>query len=141
MQQVNVYIETDSTSPRAAKRKYGYVLECMARGQTVTREGFGEVNGTYNAATLEGLKEALGRIREPCEIHIHTENGYVLNMVDNCLRKWQESGFVNGKGKPVANKEEWEIIGNLLKKQIVKTKHGTHIYARWLKREMKARKN
>ena len=38
MRRVDIYIETDSTSPRPHVRKYGYVLECDLRGRPVTRE-------------------------------------------------------------------------------------------------------
>lgn len=39
MQQVKIYIETDSASPKATEKYYGYVLEVMVSGQAVTREG------------------------------------------------------------------------------------------------------
>lgn len=34
MQQVKIYIETDSSSPKATEKHYGYVLEVMVSGQT-----------------------------------------------------------------------------------------------------------
>ena len=40
MQQVKIYIETDSSSPKATEKHYGYVLEVMVSGQAVTREGY-----------------------------------------------------------------------------------------------------
>lgn len=33
MQQVKIYIETDSSSPKATEKHYGYVLEVMVSGQ------------------------------------------------------------------------------------------------------------
>lgn len=87
MRRVDIYIETDSTSPRPHVRKYGYVLECDLRGRPVTREGFGQTEGTYNQSVLIALAEALVRIKQPCEIHIHSGNEFVLNMVDNNLNK------------------------------------------------------
>ncbi len=65
MQRVDIYIETDSTSPRPQARKYGYVLECDLRGRPVTREGFGRTEGTYNQAVLTALSEALARSDSP----------------------------------------------------------------------------
>lgn len=62
MRRVDIYIETDSTSPRPHVRKYGYVLECDLRGRPVTREGFGQTEGTYNQSVLIALAEALVRI-------------------------------------------------------------------------------
>ena len=139
MQRIDIYIETDSTSPRTLARKYSYVLECELRGRPVTREGFGQTEGTYNQSVLTALTEALARIKQPCEIHIHSGNEFVLNMVDNNLSKWAAGGFVTGKGKPVAKREEWETIWNLLKGPMTVTEHGGHAYSGWLKNEMERR--
>lgn len=38
MQQVKIYIETDSSSPKATEKHYGYVLEVMVFGQPVEEE-------------------------------------------------------------------------------------------------------
>lgn len=38
MQQVKIYIETDSSSPKATEKHYGYVLEVMVSGQAVTMD-------------------------------------------------------------------------------------------------------
>ena len=62
MQRIDIYIETDSTSPRTLARKYSYVLECELRGRPVTREGFGQTEGTYNQSVLTALTEALAPV-------------------------------------------------------------------------------
>lgn len=139
MRLVNIYIETDSVSPRAMPRKYGYVLECEVHGRPVTREGFGQAESTYNQAVLTALAEALSRIREPCEVHIHSRNDYVLNMIDINLYKWAAGGFLSSSGKPVAGKEEWEKVWELLKGQMTVTVHGSHSYSGWLHGEMERR--
>lgn len=139
MQRVDIYIETDSTSPRPQARKYGYVLECELRGRPVTREGFGQTEGTYNQSVLTALTEALARIKQPCEIHIHSGNEFVLNMVDNNLSKWAAGGFLSSCGRPVANREEWERVWNLLRGQLTVTEHGSHAYTGWLRTEMERR--
>lgn len=139
MRRVNIYIETDNISPRAMIRKYGYVLECDVHGRPVTREGFGQAEATYNQAVLTALAEALARIRKPCEIHIHTRNDYVLNMIEVNLSKWAAGGFLSSSGKPVAGKEEWEKVWELLKGQMTVTVHGSHPYSGWLQSEMERR--
>ena len=40
MYQTKIYITTDSSSPKATEKHYGYVLECMVGGEAKTREGF-----------------------------------------------------------------------------------------------------
>lgn len=61
MQQVKIYIETASSSPKATEKHYGYVLEVMVSGQAVTREGFGKITGTYHQTVLTALAKALDR--------------------------------------------------------------------------------
>ena len=64
MQQVKIYIETDSSSPKATEKHYGYVLEVMVSGQAVTREGFGKITGTYHQTVLTALESLRQRCRE-----------------------------------------------------------------------------
>lgn len=65
MQQVKIYIETDSSSPKATEKHYGYVLEVMVSGQAVTREGFGKITGTYHQTVLTALAKALDGSTSP----------------------------------------------------------------------------
>jgi hypothetical protein len=82
MQQVKIYIETDSSSPKATEKHYGYVLEVMVSGQAVTREGFGKITGTYHQTVLTALAKALDRFNQSCEVCICTEDDFVLNMME-----------------------------------------------------------
>lgn len=59
MQQVKIYIETDSSSPKATEKHYGYVLEVMVSGQAVTREGFGKITGTYHQTVLSASAQRM----------------------------------------------------------------------------------
>lgn len=106
MQQVKIYIETDSSSPKATEKHYGYVLEVMVSGQAVTREGFGKITGTYHQTVLTALAKALDRFNQSCEVCICTEDDFVLNMLERNLantwnlRKWL-SEKVDRFGKPM----------------------------------------
>lgn len=140
MIETHIYIETDSISSKTTEKQYGYVLECKIAGEIKTREGFGKVNGTYHNAVLTAMVEALGRFNQSCEIYIHTENKFVLNMLELNLVKWAGNEFLTSKGKPVTNQEEWMRIWNLSTKHLILTEPGSHIYSGWLQSEMKARK-
>ena len=76
MYQTKIYITTDSSSPKATEKHYGYVLECMWGGEAKTREGFGKVMGTYHQAVLTALAEALDRFNQSCEVCICTEDEF-----------------------------------------------------------------
>lgn len=136
MYEVEIYITTDSVSPRECERKYGYVLECQKNGNALTREGFGKITGTWNKATLKAITEAMERVNQSCQLTIHTENEYVLNMMDHNLSKWAGNGFATSRGKPVTNREEWIQLWEHAKKHIIRTAPGRHSYTGWILSEI-----
>lgn len=140
MKRADVFLKTDSVSPKKAEKWYGYVLEYKADGETKTREGFGKIEGTYHQAVLTALIEALERFRESCEVHVHTENEFILNMIDMNLEKWAGNEFQTSRGKPVANREEWIEVWRLSNKQLLITEHGDHEYASWLESAIRREK-
>ena len=139
MQRVDIYISINNTSPRISEKKYGYVLECEVSGEAKTREGFGHAEGTYHFGELTAMIAALERLNQPCEVHFHSENEFVLSMLERNLQKWAAGGFLTSKGKPVANKELWMRMWSLSQKHILKAEPGRHPYSDWLQEEMKKR--
>ena len=57
-------------------------------GKRKQEKDLGKIEGTYHQAVLTALIEALERFRESCEVHVHTENEFILNMIDMNLEKW-----------------------------------------------------
>lgn len=139
MQEVHIYIGVDSISAKPSAKRFGYVLECRVAGQTVTREGFGQTAGTYHQATLMAMAEAMERLNQSCEVYLHTEDEFVLNMLERNLDRWAGSGFTTSKGKPVANQEEWMKLWGLSQKQLILTAPGKHAYSGWLQGEIQNR--
>lgn len=137
MQRVDIYIAVDNVSPRISEKKYGYVLECEVSGQAKTREGFGSAEGTYHFVELTAMVAALERLKQPCEVHFHSENEFVLSMLERNLRTWAAAGFVTSKGKSVANKEQWMNVWRLSQKHLLIPEPGKHSYSGWLQEEMK----
>lgn len=140
MKRADIYIKTDSSSQKATERWYGYVLEFKHNGETRTREGFGTVTATYHQAILTALIEAIERFREECEIHIHTEDVFILNMMEQNLETWAENGFRTAKGKAVANQEEWIRVWQQSKRHLILAEPGEHEYSGWLLSEIKTKK-
>ena len=140
MYEVHIYIETDSTSPRRMERWYGYVLEYETKtGRPITREGFEKITGTYHQATLQAINSALYRLTKDCELYIHTPDEFVVDMVENNLETWAKCGFINRRGQPVANHEEWIEYWEKTQKHFVFTLFGRHPYSNWMKSEMERR--
>lgn len=141
MKRVDIYIAIDSKNTRKSKRKFGFVLECELAGNPYTKEGFGEVEATYNGATLKAINEALDRLKFCCEVHIHTENGFIANMMEHNLDVWAGTDFKTKKGKPVENKEEWKKLWEQSQKNLIIMAAGRHSYSNWVEEQMKGQDN
>lgn len=140
MFEVHIYIDVDNISAKPTSKWFGYVLECKALGGVITREGFGHILGTYHRATLVAMAKAMERLNQSCEVHIHTEDEFVLNMLENNLDHWAANGYITTKRKRIANKEEWMKIWELSNKQLILTEPGEHSYTKWLQGEIEKRK-
>ena len=141
MFEVHLYIETDSTSPKTTQKQYGYVLECRTgAGNLCTREGFGSLYGTYHCAILWGIITAMSRLNQPCEVHIYTKDDFITGMIERNLEHWAAAGFRTAKGKPVANREEWERIWTMAQEHLLFAEPGVHAYSEWLRMELTRRK-
>lgn len=140
MHSVNIYIHVDTTQMKESQKWFGYVLECMAAGQPVTRTGFGKVYATFHGAVLTAMIQAMERLNQTCEVHLHTEDEFVLHMLENRLDVWAGNGFVTAKGRAVANQTEWMMLRSLSQRQLILCKPGSHAYTGWMREEIKKRK-
>lgn len=140
MFEVHIYISTDSASTRKSKKNYGYVLECRYRGEVRTVEGFGEAESTYHETNLIAINEALGRLNQSCEVHIHSEDRFVLNMIEHNMDRWAANDFKNAKGKPVESEEEWRLFWKRSRGQLLRIEIGKHSYSEWIREEMERRR-
>lgn len=141
MKIVNIYIGTDGASTRKSWKRYGFVMECFVRNETRTKESFGECEGTYNRVILEVICKALERMKEPCEIHLYTENTYILKMIEHNLEHWKANGFRTSKDKPVKNEDLWQQYCRLSEKHLIKPEYGANQYLSWIKEEIERRKD
>lgn len=130
MKIVNIYIAINSKNTRKSAKKYGYVLEL--EGNPNTKEGFGEMDTTYNKITLAALNEALGRLNQPCEVHVYTENLYVANMLERCLEGWARADFKTAKKKPLKNEQEWRRLWEFCQEHQLVAVPEKHNYTKWL---------
>lgn len=84
------------------------------------------------------LAYALDRLNRSCEVYIHTEDHFVLRMLENNLEKWAENNYMGSKG-PIKHAELWEEIYERIQGQEIYTEEGRHTYSQWLEDEMKRR--
>mgnify|MGYP000013638172 FL=1 len=127
---VNIYLETDKQSQECMQRKYGYVIETIFKGTPITREGFGNIEGTYHKTNLQALIKALGHFHKECEVCVYTRDTFVATRI---LRTddMMAAGFKDTKGKLIKNAQECKIT--------ISSQAGKHTYSAWLQEEMKKR--
>ena len=111
----------------------------IKNGEEKTVNGFGRIFGTYHEATLRSLSDALDRLNQSCEVYIHTEDRFVLNMLGTQLEKWAGNNYLNAKGEPIKHAELWEEVYERIQGKEIHTEAGRHSYSEWLDTEMKRR--
>ncbi len=139
MYKVDIYLAQSTASLSKDERWHGYVVACIKNGEEKTVNGFGHIFGTYHEATLRSLSDALDRLNQSCEVHIHTEDRFVLNMLGAQLEKWAGNNYLNAKGEPIKHAELWEEVYVRTRGQLIVAEEGRHSYSEWLDTEMKRR--
>lgn len=137
MYKVKIYIMAEPANTRKSKKRYGFLLSCMSRRKEEVRIGGGEIEGTYHAATIQAINEALGRLRQSCEITLYCEDRFVLNMMKHNLGQWAMNGYRTSKGRPVANEDSWRECWRLTRGQKVIVIPGRHEKEDQIRREIK----
>lgn len=137
MYKTHIYITLSTMTPQKHERMFGYVLEMD--GCTATKTGFGKINGTLHHATMAAALEALSRFNQNCQITIHSEDIWFLNMLKE-LPEWETRGYKTKSGSDMKNRDLWQRIRNKTKHQVIKTSPGKSSYTNWLKEQMEEKK-
>ena len=75
----------------------------------------GEKKTTNNRMELIAVIEALGALKEPCEVLVTSDSKYVVDAVEKgWLSSWRARGWKKADKKDVANVELWEKLLALL---------------------------
>ena len=87
---------------------YGAVLRW--KGKTEEIKG-GEQNTTNQKMELTAAYVALEKMDEGQVVTIYSDSSYLINcMRRGWYKKWQENGWINHPGGPVANRDLWERL-------------------------------
>lgn len=128
---VNIFVETTYRGPARKDGAGVWIVEYKKRnGVPVTRGGKVRLeNATENQTTLAALAEALGVLAKPCSVRVNTRCGHVLNAFKNGWpKRWEKSGWINAKGRPVGNAKEWRQVMEALKIHTYAFQDGPHEY-------------
>lgn len=92
---------------------WGCVLICKNKEKQLS--GF-EKNTTNNKMELLAVINGIKAIKKECNLTIYTDSAYVHNAFSQgWINTWILNGFKNSQKKPVANKEMWLELLDLLK--------------------------
>ena len=129
MKTVKIYIETSFAGPVVKDGKYAAALVFARAGEApairfLTGE---EEKSTFNRLTLLAMSEALGRMKEKCNIIMYTENAYVKNMIEqDNPERWRRAEWKKAAGTTVQNKELWELFLEQADKQEIEVRLSKH---------------
>jgi len=81
----------------------------------------GEPETTNQRMELTAVIEALKALKiEGWDVEVYSDSAYLVNAFNHgWLEKWQENGWKNAKGDPVANRDLWEELLRLCRKNRV----------------------
>ena len=146
MKQVNIYTQSSIKALKPQNGAIGYRLETeTSKGPHTLDEILKIQNATAHQSELRALIEALKRMRQPCQLTIFTESGYVAAGYESgWVEKWTQSGWMTSRKTEVANRKEWEELHSLISRHRFTFKVAQeHKHREWLRSEVekKAKEN
>ena len=70
----------------------------------------GEANTTNNRMELMAAISALGALKKPARVDLHTDSEYVRNGIKSWIHGWKQRGWKTADRKPVKNVELWQQL-------------------------------
>ena len=111
MFRVDIYTAVKSSSNSKTLGKYGFICTCAKKSGKVGKiQDTGQIKGTRHETEVKAITEALSRLNQSCEVHIHCEDTFVVNMIDYHIHEWAGNDFRKVNGKPIANAEGWQKL-------------------------------
>ncbi len=56
---------------------------------------------------------ALERLKEACKVELFTDSQYLKQGITNWLPNWKRKDWRRSNGKPVKNKDLWQLLDNI----------------------------
>lgn len=70
----------------------------------------GEKETTNNRMELTAVIQALGVLKRPCHIILHTDSQYVLKGITEWIKGWKAKGWKTASRAPVKNVDLWQAL-------------------------------
>jgi ribonuclease HI len=65
---------------------------------------------TNNRMELTAVIRALGALKQPCAVSLHTDSRYVIDGITKWIHGWQKNGWRNSARQPVLNADLWQEL-------------------------------
>jgi len=62
---------------------------------------------TNNRMEMTAVIKALGALKQPCAVSLHTDSRYVIDGITKWIYGWKKNGWKNAQKKPVLNSDLW----------------------------------
>ncbi len=73
-----------------------------------------EPDTTNNRMELQAIIAALGALKRPCRVRLHTDSEYVHKGITEYIARWKAKGWRTSDKKSVANRDLWEALDQAL---------------------------
>jgi ribonuclease HI len=70
----------------------------------------GEANTTNNRMELMAVIQALGALKRPCDVVLHTDSQYVQKGISEWIHGWKARGWKTAAKAPVKNVDLWQAL-------------------------------
>ena len=70
----------------------------------------GESPTTNNRMELTAAIEALGALKRPCRVELHTDSVYLRDGITKWIHGWRRNGWRTSDRKPVKNADLWQAL-------------------------------
>ncbi len=93
----------------------GWAAILRYKGSEKVISGF-ESQTTNNRMEMKAAIEALGKLKEPCRVRVHTDSQFLRKGITLWIHGWKRNGWKTTGRQPVKNRELWEAIDELSQK-------------------------
>jgi ribonuclease HI len=111
LKKVEVYTD-GSCSGNPGPGGWAALLRFAGDGRVVEKVLTGaEPHTTNNRMELQAVVAALGALKEPCDVALHSDSAYIVNaLTQGWIENWKRRGWTTADRKPVKNRDLWERL-------------------------------
>ena len=110
--QVTIYTDGACAANGTAQARGGWAAILIHEGTAQAKElSGGERPATNQRMEIRAVVEGLKALKKPCQVTVYSDSAYVIScMKQRWFDNWRRNGWKNSAKKPVANRELWEEL-------------------------------